>query len=58
MAINGLAKEDWLQIVRMGIAILLSAGEITMFTNRPENIAFNGRLFTAILAGKIIIWRQ
>jgi hypothetical protein len=52
-----LAKESCLQIVGLAIAIVLSAGEITMFTNKPENISFDGRLFTAILAGKIFIWR-
>jgi hypothetical protein len=52
LAINDLANEGCLQIVGLASAIVLSVEEITMFTNRLENTLFDGRLFTAILAGK------
>jgi hypothetical protein len=32
--------------------MLLNLGKITMFTNRPENVCFGRRMFTAVLAGK------
>jgi hypothetical protein len=55
--INGLAKDRWLQVAELRDSILLNPGKITMFTDKPENISFCGRLYTAILAGKIINWR-